>query len=216
MGKIFLTSDCHFNHSRILEYEASSRPFETVKDMNEAIIRNWNSIVSPDDTVYVLGDFFMGLLTDIENILSRLIGKIILVRGNHDTKSRLEFYKTKGIEIKEIEYLSYKGKFFALCHFPIGSEEFARMITENNTEVIWCYGHVHHNAPKGYSNGSFHVGMDTNGLTPIALEEIWRQSNWAEDSAHCLCDSCRLGDTCFIKYCGTPTENCEYYSEQLR
>ena len=62
MGKIFVTSDCHFNHVNIIKYESETRGmFADPAEMNEKIISNWNSVVSPEDTVYVLGDFAMGL-----------------------------------------------------------------------------------------------------------------------------------------------------------
>ncbi len=32
------------------------RPFETVEEMNETLIRNFNSCVKKNDTVYILGD----------------------------------------------------------------------------------------------------------------------------------------------------------------
>lgn len=171
---IWLTSDCHFNHQNIVKFEPISRPY-TVEEMNEVIINNWNSVVKPEDTIYVLGDFFMGQLTGIEPILSRLNGKIILIRGNHDTKNRLEFYKQKGIEIKDIAYLEYKGMFYILCHFPIADEEFKKMIINSSDQVAILYGHIHSNAPKGWYNRTFHVGVDTNDLTPVNLETIHKE-----------------------------------------
>ena len=177
---IFLTSDCHFNHTNILKYEATTRPFSSIEEMNETIINNWNSVVTENDTVYVCGDMFMGMLDKIEEILNRLNGKIILVRGNHDTPLRLELFKSKGIEVKDIDYINYKGRFFILCHFPIASKEFIDMVIKNNSEVVVCYGHIHSNAPKGYVNGTYHVGMDTNNLTPVSLEQIWKEC-WPEE-----------------------------------
>ena len=53
---IWFTSDLHFNHLNILKYEPKSRPFENVAEMNEALIKNWNDRVKPEDTVFVLGD----------------------------------------------------------------------------------------------------------------------------------------------------------------
>lgn len=180
MGQIYLTSDCHFNHTNILKYEPESRPFKTVNEMNEAIINNWNKVVTDEDTIYVLGDFFMGMLDKIDTILPRLKGKIILIRGNHDTENRIKKFKEYGIEVKDIDYLEYKGRFFILLHFPIENQEFYKMIVENNSETVLLYGHIHGNAPKGYVNGSFHVGVDTNDLTPVSLEDIWQQSWDAE------------------------------------
>lgn len=172
---IYFTSDCHFNHLNILKYEPETRPFENIDEMNETIISNWNNKVKPEDEVYVLGDFFMGSLDKIEPILDRLNGKISLIRGNHDTKQRIAFYESKGISVKDLDYIQYKGRFFILCHFPNNNEEFIRMIIQDNSEVVWLYGHVHSNAPKGYHDGTFHIGTDTNNLTPISIQEVWDQ-----------------------------------------
>jgi calcineurin-like phosphoesterase family protein len=181
MSKIWLTSDCHFNHLNILPYEPDTRPFKSIEDMNEMLISNWNGIVQPEDEVYILGDFFMGQLSEIEPILNRLKGKITLIRGNHDTKKRIELYEKNGITVKDIDYISYKGRYFVLCHFPNENQEFIDMIRNDNSEVIWLYGHVHSKAPKGYHNGMFHVGVDTNNLTPISLQTIWDQS-WPKET----------------------------------
>lgn len=172
---IWLTSDLHLNHSNIIKYEKESRPFETVEEMNETLITNWNSVVQEDDTVYVLGDFFMGQISTIKKLLPRFKGKIILIRGNHDTKPRLKEFTEMGVEIKEIDYITYKGLFFILSHFPPFNEDFTEMVRENNFEVIHIYGHIHHNAPKGFFKGAYHVGVDTNNLTPVSIDQVWRE-----------------------------------------
>lgn len=177
---IFLTSDCHFNHKNILAYEPESRPFATIEEMNEAIINNWNSVVTDEDEVWVCGDFFMGQLTAIDPILDRLKGKIHLVRGNHDQKNRMKIYEERGIDVHDIAYIQYKGRYFILCHFPNESAEFVRMVVEDNSEVVWLYGHVHGKAPKGYVNGTYHVGADTNNLTPISIQQIWEEC-WPQE-----------------------------------
>ena len=56
--RIFLVSDTHFNHENILKY--CNRPFNTIEEMNVALIGNWNSVVKDDDIVYFLGDFALG------------------------------------------------------------------------------------------------------------------------------------------------------------
>ena len=143
--------------------------------MNEVIINNWNKVVKPTDEVYVLGDFIMGPVDNIESTLARLNGKITLVRGNHDTKTKLAEYARLGIEVKDIVYIPYKGRFFIGCHFPMTNEEFIRMVVEDNSEVVFLYGHTHSKSPKGYINGTYHIGIDTNDLTPISIEQIWQE-----------------------------------------
>ena len=141
--------------------------------MNEVLIKNWNEKVADEDTVYVLGDLAMGTIEASRECIKRLKGKIILIRGNHDSPKRIAMYKELGIEVHDIYYLPYKGRYFLLCHFPIASEEFIKMVIKDNSEVVNLYGHVHHNAEKGYVNGTYHVGVDTNNLYPISIEQVW-------------------------------------------
>lgn len=57
-SRVFFTSDTHFNHTNIIRF--CERPFERVDEMNEKLIDNWNSVVSPEDFVFHLGDFCLG------------------------------------------------------------------------------------------------------------------------------------------------------------
>lgn len=79
---VFFTSDTHFGHERIITL--SDRPFKDVTDMNEALVRNWNAVVGPDDHVYHLGDVALGGIEHSMAYLSRLNGRKTLVTGNHD------------------------------------------------------------------------------------------------------------------------------------
>ena len=60
------------------------------------------------------------------------------------------------------------------------SEEFMQMVVNDNSEVINVYGHVHSNARKGFYQGTYHIGVDTNNLTPISIEQVWSES-WPEE-----------------------------------
>ena len=84
-GKVFFTSDTHFNHANILKF--CDRPFKNVEEMNETIIVNWNKVIGKDDTVFHLGDFCLGGSAEWTKILDRLNGKIHLIVGNHDLKN---------------------------------------------------------------------------------------------------------------------------------
>lgn len=173
---IFLISDCHFNHNRILEYENITRPFSNIELMNQTLIDNWNQTISNEDIVYILGDFFMGEVQKIEPILNSLnYKKATLVRGNHDTDKRIVIYESLGIEVYDFKQIEYKGILFCMSHYPMWNEEMSKSITKNGKRsMIWCYGHVHSAAPIGYENGSYHVGVDTNNLAPVNIEDIYQ------------------------------------------
>lgn len=170
---IFVTSDCHFGHKNILRYCPNSRPFEDTDIHDAVIIENWNSVVKSEDTVYVLGDFFMGPIELIDKILPQLNGHIRLVCGNHDEKRRLRKFEEYGVDIlayRDGYYFFYDGVSFYMNHFPYEQTGI------NLCADIYLYGHVHDNAPKGLvekdGTYSFHVGVDTNDLTPVNIENI--------------------------------------------
>lgn len=85
MSKTYFTSDLHFSHKNIAKFCPQFRPFDNVEQMDEFLIRTWNETVTPEDTVYNLGDFsFAHDHKQIERVLSRLNGQHHLIYGNHD------------------------------------------------------------------------------------------------------------------------------------
>ena len=81
--KIFFTSDLHFGHENVIRFD--NRHFNTVEEMDEEMIKRWNTKVGKGDIVYVLGDFIWKATTnEAVNIIRRLNGQIILIKGNHD------------------------------------------------------------------------------------------------------------------------------------
>lgn len=75
-------ADTHFNHRNVITYD--QRPFKDVKEMEDDIVRKWNSAVRDDDIVYHLGDFAFGPVEIQADLLRKLNGIKILIRGNHD------------------------------------------------------------------------------------------------------------------------------------
>jgi len=55
MSKVFVTADLHFQHKNILMHQAN-REFDSIEEMDEFIIQEWNKQVTAKDTVYILGD----------------------------------------------------------------------------------------------------------------------------------------------------------------
>lgn len=174
MSKIHLISDTHFNSENIIRY--CHRPFADAAHANAEMIRRWNAAVAPEDTVYHLGDFIMGAPETVPGILNALNGHIILCRGNHETKRKLAIYEQypEKIEVHDIQYLSYNGLFWVLCHFPMTDEAFLDMVVQDNSEVVVCHGHTHDKDP--FFNIQYHVfnvSADVTNFTPVLLDDMY-------------------------------------------
>lgn len=170
----FVISDTHFNNDNIIKY--CNRPFADHRDMNYQLIRNWNSVVGPEDEVYHLGDFIMGTADNTVGILHHLNGHIHLIRGNHDTKRKLGIYEQypEKIDVKDIHYLPYKGLFFVMCHFPLENEAFYDMVVQDNSEVVLVHGHVHDKLPfYNPETHTFNVSADVVNFKPVDIDLIY-------------------------------------------
>lgn len=99
MSNIWLTSDTHFHHKNIVrgtttwgsdptKGDASvnhTRDFDTLEEHDEALIKNINAVVMPDDVLYHLGDWSFGGQEQVWNFRKRIYCKNIhLILGNHD------------------------------------------------------------------------------------------------------------------------------------
>ena len=78
----YFTADLHLGHEGIIRF--CNRPFDSVPEMDKALILNWNSRVTTRDDIYILGDLFHKNKENAEDILKRLKGRKHLVIGNHD------------------------------------------------------------------------------------------------------------------------------------
>lgn len=166
MKKTWITSDLHLSHRRILDFCPVSRPFETVEEMNSAIMNNWNSMIHPLDDVYILGDVAFCSGNEAADMLSLMHGKKYLVLGNHD-KHLLKSEKfIKQFEwVKEYHTFKYDKKFIVLFHFPIFSWE------KSHYGAYHLFGHLHDRKIdlKGRCKD---VGLDTNFCRPYLLQEV--------------------------------------------
>ena len=87
--KIFVTSDLHFGHRNILKL-GNGRPFATIEEHDEALIENWNKVVSTGDMVFILGDLSLRCdIAIVEANLKRLNGQKHVISGNHDKNKLL-------------------------------------------------------------------------------------------------------------------------------
>lgn len=174
MGKIFLCSDWHFNHNQPFIWQA--RGFTSVNEMNMVIIARHNSVVSPDDDVYVLGDLMLGK-DDGSNLIELMNGKLHIILGNHDSPAKIEKYKklSNVVEICWATGFRYRKYFFYLSHYPT--------ITTNpddnkslHQKIINIFGHTHSNEIF-YNNISYmyNVAMEAHDCFPVDIDEAIEQ-----------------------------------------
>lgn len=124
--KRYVISDLHLGHEAILKYRTQ---FATLGDMHWQIERNWNSAVTPQDKVYILGD----VAFDKQSLswLNSLNGKKILIKGNHDILPLKEYAKY----FEDIRgAMEYKG--CILTHIPVHECQLERF-------KLNIHGHMH-------------------------------------------------------------------------
>ena len=165
MAKDYFIADTHFGHDAIIRYE--NRPFKDTKNQEEYLIKNWNDIVKPEDTVYVLGDFGMSdSKKETERLCRMLNGNKILVMGNHDTQEP-EWYRQCGFKEASPWPIIYQN-FWILSHEPLYINE--------NMPYANIYGHVHANPTyKDVSRQSVCVCVERTEYKPISFEEIQKK-----------------------------------------
>jgi len=149
---IWITSDTHFWHHRICAY--CSRPFLSVEDMNEELIRRWNSKVKSSDFVFHCGDFALVGKDEwkIGWLLEQLNGRLLLVLGNHD---RAELFRQHGVRM----FPSYAFDSFILTHIPL---------EEVPLGFVNLCGHTH----QACWGSRIQVGVDVWDFTPQTLESL--------------------------------------------
>lgn len=165
---IFFTADTHFQHGNIIKF--CSRPFASVKEMDDVIFQNWCAAVRPNDTVYHLGDVVFG---DAERALPRLQalpGKKYLIPGNHDSQGKLavlsEAFEILPDLVEVTLPLARKARHMraVLCHYA--------MLVWNGShkERIMLYGHSHGRLPG--NSRSLDVGVDAWNFHPVSLQDV--------------------------------------------
>ena len=78
MSEVFVCADLHFYHKNIITYE--NRPYPDVESMNYGLIKNWNSVVKKDDTVFVLGDVCFCSIAKAKEFVGQLNGRKVLIK----------------------------------------------------------------------------------------------------------------------------------------
>lgn len=162
----WFTSDTHFGHAKVLGYD--SRPFATIEEHDEALIANWNAVVSPGDVVYHLGDVaWHHDVADMDVLLARLHGTKILILGNHDAKTVSK--AKRWAKVTPYHEITINGQKIVLFHY--------RMVVWNCSHYgSWAlHGHSHGTLPQNLNAKTFDVGTMCWNYRPISYDEVAHQ-----------------------------------------
>ena len=181
-GVVWITSDPHYNHKNICRSVTNwrtqdgdvptynTRDFQSIDQMNDALVNNINFKVGQNDTLIILGDIAFGGFESIGKFLDRLVCKNIhLVLGNHDHHIRNNRENIQEFFISVSDYLQVRinDQDFVLSHYPFSSWNGL------NKGVIHLHGHVHLSNQNKWGNGKrLDVGVDGNGYFPYKITEI--------------------------------------------
>ena len=147
----YYISDLHLFHENAIHFD--QRPFESVQQMHDTILKNWNDRVMNGDYVYILGDVSMrGKNEDLIAFVARLKGRKVLIRGNHDDVSDYRYQQlfAEICDYKEIHDSVGKEKFgLVLSHYPIFSWK------NMGRGKILLYGHTHVSAERSILSAVF-------------------------------------------------------------
>ena len=173
----------HYGHANVIGF--CDRPFADVREMNRALIKNWNLVVTSDDEAWVLGDCFLKIgWQEAYKIMKQLNGKKYLVMGNHDKFTRQKYLDIGFAEVyNKNTTFYYEGHHFLLSHYPYASSpEEVKHAEENGYRLRYqdrryedkgswlLHGHVHEKFKK--IRRMINVGVDVWDFTPVSIDEL--------------------------------------------
>lgn len=149
------TADEHYGHRNILRF--CSRPFSSVEEMDDEIIRRHNEVVSADDIVVHAGDFTLAKKRQADNYVRRLSGSHIFILGSHD------YWLGKQHPIQIWEH-KIEGQTIVVCHYAM------RTWAASHYNAWQCFGHSHGGLPP--IGKQWDVGVDNNDFYPVSFTQL--------------------------------------------
>ena len=151
--------------------------------MNNTIIKNFNSIITWEDDLYLLGDNFLGELESGISLFNQLPGKIHLIWGNHDTDNRKEAMSKCHNVVETIGYagmIKYNKYHFYMSHFPTCTTNFDDYQKPLKQRTLCLAGHTH-SKELFEPCGSYNVAVDAHNCFPVSIDKIINDfNNWTK------------------------------------
>jgi len=168
----YFWADLHLGHANIIKYCPSSRPYlksdgtPDVEAMSVGMAAAWDSVVRPDDDIYVLGDLgFKPKL--VEPWVLQRPGRKYWVPGNHDPHGghAREAIARLFVRTADIMDIKVEGQGIVLCHYPM-------LRWDGASFGSWMlHGHTHGDLELPYPMRLKDVGVDV-FPRPVSFQEL--------------------------------------------
>lgn len=186
----WFVSDLHFFHN--LVYRKYRSNFDTIEDMHKDIIKKWNKKVKAKDTVYIIGDVTFGKFEETKELLAKLNGEKVLIRGNHDERfTSAEWVELGFKDVRDTYVIKKENEKWILSHYPYSSSFkffFYKWLNRKRGEAGYyklylpykgyklIHGH-HHSGPQ-YRHDQVNVAWDVNGtlLNENDIKELFTKN----------------------------------------
>ncbi len=171
--------DLHFGHANCINFD--HRPFADRDEMDATMIKLWNSRVSADDDVIIVGDFCFKSGKSPDWYLRQLKGHKHLVIGNHDQVTLECANAAKYLEsVEKMMHVADNGRQITLCHFPVAEWNKAK----NGSWHI--YGHIHANRAAAYwymrwQDRALNAAACINNYMPVTFDELKRNNDFFKE-----------------------------------
>lgn len=186
---IWFRADDHFYHNKVIAF--CNRPFASLDEMHAHMIAEHNKRVNKKDHVYFLGDFSFSGTTKTTDILSKMNGYKILIKGNHDMAAHKMIACGFNEVHENIHFMLPGGQTVFLSHFPYhpmssyknhdgiietqyeddGSDRrylHKRIVDDGSSWLL--HGHVHEDWK--INGRQINVGVDQWDYKPVSVEQI--------------------------------------------
>ena len=169
-------SDPHFGHEMVA---TKSRGFDSAGGMTTHLVEAYNKVVRPGELVAWLGDCFFCGTEESVDILRKLNGHKVLVRGNHDGSAakmaRLGFSMVVDEAVTHIAGERVRMSHFPPAHYhdpryPGTNKRYLDRRPKLNKGEWLVHGHTHNK--ERVRGKCIHVGVDAWGLGPAPGAEI--------------------------------------------
>lgn len=161
--KLFFIADIHDMHSNCIKFD--ERPFETVEDMHQTIITNWNKIVGKTDTVVIVGDLAFNL-KDAEKFLKEVNGYKYIALGNHDKWLKGTLRCENILGVGDIINVHTENETIVCCHYPLESWE------KMHYGTMHVHGHMHRADEIQDKINRYNCGCMIWNYTPVKIQEM--------------------------------------------